>query len=61
MKPLTLTQLRKAIYTIKTVKQFSGFRGALAELINAEAFLLGVEDDMPRDPRAVLTEIGYKF
>ena len=62
MKNLTLKQLREAIHVIKTSERFKRSLVALLQLQAAENVLLGLEvDEMPRDPRVVLTEIGYKF
>lgn len=64
MKPLTLKQLREAIYVIGKgrVSKFKGCQVALLQLQAAENVLLGLDvDEMPRDPREVLTEIGYKW
>jgi hypothetical protein len=67
MTDLTLKQLREAMYVIRTSKKFAGFRGCLAELILAEAYMLGEDwraasiaidsptTETPRDPRKVLT------
>ena len=72
MKPLTLTQLRKAIkdcpqaISPMSKKMDSATAGAfgsamVSDLKAAEAFLTGASNTMPRDPRVVLTEIGYKW
>jgi hypothetical protein len=59
MKSLTLTQLRKAIDTIKTAKQFRGVD--FTELMQAHCYMTGVNMPEPRDPRVVLTELRYKW
>jgi len=62
VKNLTLKQLREAMHVIKTSERFKRSLVALLQLQAAENVLLGLEvDEMPRDPRVVLTEIGYKF
>jgi len=69
VKNLTLKQLREAIHTVKTSKKFARHADKVGtELDFTEAFLLGEKliakdgrEVMPRDPREVLTEIGYKW
>ncbi len=74
MKPLTLTQLRKAIQDCQPVineilarkKMDSATAGAfgfaiMSDLRVSEIFLMGESDVMPRDPREVLTNLEYEW
>lgn len=69
MNGLTLKKLRRAINVVKKPR-FGNTKGLsvqrrvdfhVEELRQAEAFLLGETDEMPRDPREVLTFFGYKW
>lgn len=58
MKSLTLKQLRKAIDAIKNSTNMGLY---IEQLEAAERFLTGATNEVPFDPREVLTTIGYKW
>lgn len=62
MKSLTLTQLREATEALGADPKFKNPpTGTNQALQRAIAYMLGQIDNEPRDPREVLTEIGYKW
>lgn len=58
MKSITIWELKRAIKKLDTS---SKNREAMEELCKAESYLLGEIKEKPKDPREVLTQLGYKF
>lgn len=66
MKALTLLQLREAVHTIKTSDNFRGvdtesLEAAERFMTQPREFLTETVGALPRDPREILTQIGYKW
>ena len=62
MKPLTYKQLKRATEVVRTHKKFADRpSGTDLELSRALVYMQGEKINEPRDPREVLTEIGYNF